>query len=147
MDTITVAQNIAESVEQELARVRAARPSLASRISRAENILVTHHSSRRQRVLRVRTYGGRARFLVSGSGGAVYVVDPASWSCLCPDHHRRGAACEHSIACWALWRVLQAARPASLAPSSRACSFMLPKATGPPAQCPRRTEPSRRGEK
>ena len=99
MDTITVAQNIAECVEQELARVRAARPSLASRISRAENILVTHHSSRRQRVLRVRTYGGRAPFLVSGSGGAVYIVDPASWSCSCPDHYLGGAAWGHSVAC------------------------------------------------
>ena len=101
---------IAERVEQELARLRAALPHLAPRISRAENILVTHLSCRRQRVIRVRTSGGRARFRVSGSKGAVYVVDPRSWECSCPDHHRRGAACKHSIACWALRRASSARR-------------------------------------
>ena len=74
----------------------------------------------------------------------------------CPSHHFTAVTVSvgtavhgerNCVACWALWRVLQAARPASLAPSSRACSFMLPKATGTPARCPRRTEPSRRGEK
>ena len=110
MDTASVVETVAERIEQELARVRAARPSLASRISRAENILVTHLSCRRQRTIRVRVRDGRARFLVSGSGGAVYVVDPASWDCTCPDHHRRGAGCKHALACWALWRA--SARPA-----------------------------------
>lgn len=97
-------EQIAETVEQELARVRAARPSLASRIARAEGILVTHLSCRRQRMIRVRVSGGRPRFLVSGSGGAVYVVNPSDWSCTCPDHHRRAAGCKHALACWALWR-------------------------------------------
>ena len=95
---------IAERVERELERLRAARPALAERVSRAENILVTHLSCRRQRVIRVRVREGRPRFLVSGSAGAVYVVDPASWSCSCPDHHRRGKGCKHALACWALWR-------------------------------------------
>lgn len=104
MAALSVVETIAERVEQELARVRAARPSLASRIDRAENILVTHLSCRRQRLIRVRAAGGRARFLVSGSKGAVYVVDPASWCCSCPDAHRHGRGCKHSIACWALWR-------------------------------------------
>ena len=48
------ADAIAERVERELGRLRAARPRLAERISRAENILVTHLSCRRQRVIRVR---------------------------------------------------------------------------------------------
>ncbi len=105
----SVLDTIAESVERELSRVSAARPGLASRVERAGNIVVTHLSCRRQRVIRVRVREGRARFLVSGSGGAVYVVDPGNWSCSCPDHHRRGAGCKHSIACWALWRA--SARP------------------------------------
>ncbi len=88
----------AEAVEQVLERLKAARPHLVERIARAENILVTHLSCRRQRVLRVRVCDGRARFLVSGSKGAVYVEDPTTWSCSCPDHHRRGAGCRFSVA-------------------------------------------------
>ena len=94
----------AEAFEWELARLRAARPALASRISRAENILVTHLSCRRQRAIRVRVGSGGTRFLVNGSGGAVYVVEPGRWSCSCPEAQRRGRGCKHSIACWALWR-------------------------------------------
>ena len=105
----SLVETIVERVERELARVRAARPALASRVSRAENILVTHLSCRRQHLIRVRANADGARFLVSGSGGAVYVVNPGDWSCSCPDHHRRGAGCKHSIACWALWRA--SARP------------------------------------
>lgn len=105
MDTITVAQSIAERVEREFQRVEACRPGLASRLERAADIVAAHLACRRQRLIRVRVSGGTARFLISGSGGAVYVVDPASWSCTCPDHHRRGAACKHALACWALARV------------------------------------------
>ena len=104
MDTTSVVETVAGRIERELARVRAARPALASRVSCAEGIIVTHLSCRRQRVIRVRSNSDGARFLVSGSGGAVYVVKPDDWSCTCPDHHRRGAGCKHSIACWALWR-------------------------------------------
>ncbi len=107
----SVVQTIAESIEHELDRVKAARPSLASRVERAENILAVHLSCRRQNLIKVRVSNGGARFLVSGSKGAVHVVDPASWSCTCPDHHRRGSGCKHSIACWALWRA-GASRPA-----------------------------------
>ncbi len=114
MDTTSV-ERIAERVERELERVRVARPGLASRTTRAENIVATHLSCRRARVIRVRVRDGRARFLVSGSGGAVYVVNPSDWSCSCPDHHQRGAGCKHSIAAWALWRA--SARPAP----ARAC--------------------------
>ncbi len=110
MATASVVETIAERIERELERVRAARPALSSRISRAEGIVVTHLSCRRQRLIRVRVRDGRPRFLVSGSKGAVYVVDPASWGCSCPDHHRRGAGCKHALACWALWRA--SARPA-----------------------------------
>ena len=110
MDTISVVQ-LPEAVERELDRLRAACPALASRISRAENILVTHLSCRRQRVMRVRVGSDGPRFLVKGSGGAVYVVEPGRWSCSCPDAQRRGRGCKHAIACWALWRA-SARRPA-----------------------------------
>ncbi len=106
----SVSQTIAERIEQELDRLRAARPALATRIDRAGNILVTHLSCRRSNVIRVRVGADGPRFLVSGSGGAVYVVDPANWSCSCPDHHRRGRGCKHALACWALGRA--SARPA-----------------------------------
>ena len=111
MDTISVVETIAERVERELERVRAARPALSSRVSRAEGIVVTHLSCRRQSLIRVRVRDGRPRFLVCGSAGAVYVVDPASWECSCPDAHRRGKGCKHALACWALWRA--SARPAT----------------------------------
>ena len=55
-------ETIAERVERELERLKAARPHLAGRIERAGNILVTHLSCRRQRVIRVRVgRDGRAR--------------------------------------------------------------------------------------
>ncbi len=108
----SVLDTIAESVERELDRVRVARPALASRVGRAGNIVATHLSCRGQRVIRVRVSGGHVRFLVNGSGGAVYVVDPASWECSCPDAHRRGKGCKHALACWALWRA--SARPVVL---------------------------------
>ena len=111
MDTISVVETIAGRVERELERVRAARPALSSRVSRAEGIVVTHLSCRRQSLIRVRVRDGRPRFLVCGSAGAVYVVDPASWECSCPDAHRRGKGCKHALACWALWRA--SARPAT----------------------------------
>ena len=110
---VLCADYVAEAVERELGGLKSARPHLAERVARAEDIVVTHLSCRRQRVIRVRVSGGRPRFLVSGSEGAVYVVDPASWSCSCPDHHRRGVGCKHALACWALWRA--SARPAHVA--------------------------------
>jgi len=81
MANTSVVETIAGRIERELERVRAARPALASRISRAENFLVKHLPCRRQRVIRVRGRDGRPRFLVSGSAGAVYVGDPASREC------------------------------------------------------------------
>lgn len=116
MDTISVEQ-IAERVEQELERLRAARPALSSRISRAENILVTHLSCRRARMIRARVRSGElVGYLVAGSGGAVYSVDPVSWQCSCPDAHRKGKGCKHAITCWALWRA--SARPPFLTKAS-----------------------------
>ena len=96
-----------EAIEQELERLRAARPQLSSRISRAEDLLVTHLSCRRQRLIKVRVNAAKRCFLVSGTttAGAVYVVSPDDWSCSCPDAHRHGRGCKHALACYVLGRV------------------------------------------
>ncbi|MDP8952543.1 MAG: SWIM zinc finger family protein [Actinomycetota bacterium] len=118
-------EELAERIERELERLRKKRPHLSDRIDRAANIVVTHLSCRRQRhqVIRVRIGKGRSRFLVSGSGGAVYSVDPADWTCSCPDHHRRDAACKHALACYLLVR---ASRPLPKLPACTACGQRFP---------------------
>jgi hypothetical protein len=115
----SVAQVLGERAEAELRRVRTARPHLGSRCERAEGILVSHLACGSGGVIRARIRGGElVGFLVRGSGGSVYRVEPwGSWRCSCPDHHRRGKACKHALACWALWR---AGRPATAAEASPA---------------------------
>jgi len=99
-------ERLADAVERVLARLREARPHLEGRIDRAATYLVVHmSSSARTRPIRVRVRRtGRPVFLISSlnSGGITYEVDPADWSCSCPDFHRRGAACKHSLAAWIL---------------------------------------------
>ncbi|PLS85065.1 MAG: hypothetical protein CYG60_14575 [Actinobacteria bacterium] len=114
---------LARRIEAEIERLRAKRPALGERLNRAANLLVTHLSCRRQGVIRVRVRQGRPRLLVSGSGGAVYVVDPADWSCSCPDAHRRGKGCKHSLACYVLVRT---SRPAPKLPACTACGDRFP---------------------
>jgi hypothetical protein len=103
-------EHIAERAEREISRLRDMRPALSARIDRAATILVMQLSSpRRAKAMRVRVGADGPRFLVASgsasSAGAVYVVDPHTWSCTCPDHHRRnGSACKHAIACYVLWR-------------------------------------------
>jgi len=93
-------------VEEALARLRQARPHLEGRLDRAATYLVVHmSSSTRTRPIRVRIRRtGRPVFLVASltSGGVTYEVDPADWSCSCPDYHRRGSACKHALAAWIL---------------------------------------------
>lgn len=108
----SVAQLLGDRAEAELRRARVARPHLSSRCGRAEGILVSHLACGGSGgVIRARVQGGQlVGFLVRGSGGSVYRVEPwGSWQCSCPDHHRRGKACKHALACWALWRA--SARP------------------------------------
>jgi SWIM zinc finger len=97
---------IADAVEEALARLRAARPYLESRMDRAATIVVVHLSSAaRTRPIRCRIRkNGKRVFLVASlsAGGAVYEVDAQDYSCSCPDFHRRGAACKHGIAAWIL---------------------------------------------
>ena len=101
----TPEQDMLDRIEEEIHRLRETRPALSDRIDRATHILVTHLACPRQRPIRVRVRDGRTRFLVTGSGGAIYVVEPRSWSCTCPDYHRNGfGACKHGIACYLLYR-------------------------------------------
>ena len=99
---------VAARVEEEIALLREQRPGLGARLDRATNLLVVHLACPRQRVIRVRIrMNGHARFLVNGSEGAVYIVDPETWSCSCPDYHRRDAICKHALASYLLWRAAQ----------------------------------------
>jgi len=104
-------EQIADRIEEEIQNLRARRPHLEARIDRAAGILVTHLACPRQRVIRFRiAANGRGSFLVNGSGGAVYTVDPTSWTCSCPDHHRRDAICKHALASFLLMRASLPAR-------------------------------------
>ncbi len=101
-------QILAEIMERDISRLLAARPKLASRIERAEHILVSQLSvTNGSRPIKVRISGsGKLTYRVrSGSKLArFYAVDPATWTCECPDHRRRRAACKHVMACWLLER-------------------------------------------
>ena len=107
MDTQSLAE-ITEIMERDIARLKAARPHLASRIERAEHILVTQLSvTNGSRPVKVRCHadGSRSYRVASGSKLArSYAVSPATWGCECPDHGRRRAACKHALACWVLER-------------------------------------------
>jgi hypothetical protein len=109
-DACSSLESIAERAEEEISRLRQIRPALSARTDRAASILVMHLSSpRSSKTMRVRVGAGGPRFLVASgsasSAGAVYVVDPHTWSCTCPDYHRRnGGACKHAIAAYVLWR-------------------------------------------
>ncbi len=107
MDTTRILEN-AERVEAELERLRAARPALSSRISRAESILVTQLSvSNGRRPIKVRIHPDGDHTYVIRSGSKLskeYTVNPHVWSCDCPDHRRRGRGCKHGLACYVLER-------------------------------------------
>jgi hypothetical protein len=112
-------QELADRAVVELARVAAARPALSSRCEWAAGILANHLASPRSGAIRAQLRGGELiGYLVRGSGGAVYRVEPrGSWRCSCPDHHGRhrrhgsSRACKHGLACWALWRAAGAPAP------------------------------------
>ncbi len=105
---------LAASIEAEIGRIREARPHLSSRLDRASNLLLLQLASPpRQRPVKVRIAAdGERRFLVrsTSSRGVVYCVDPTTYSCSCPDAHRRGKGCKHSLACFILKRAARGAR-------------------------------------
>jgi uncharacterized Zn finger protein len=100
---------IQEIVEQ-LDRIKEARPSLASRVERAEHIITTQMSvSNGSRPVRVRLHadGTHKYFVRSGSKlQREYTIDPMTWSCDCPDHSKRREACKHVIVCFTLERLV-----------------------------------------
>jgi uncharacterized Zn finger protein len=104
MDEVRVQQ-----VVEELERIKEARPSLASRVERAEHIIVTQMSvGNGSRPVRVRLLAGGAHKYFVRSGSKLqreYVIDPMTWTCNCPDHAKRSAACKHVIACFTLEKV------------------------------------------
>ena len=99
-------EQLVDAVERVLSRLREARPHLLGRLDRATTILTVHLStSARTRPIKCRIRsGGRRVYLVASlsSRGAVYEVSPADWSCSCPDFHRHGPACKHSLGCFVL---------------------------------------------
>lgn len=105
MDEVRVQQ-----VVEELERIKEARPSLASRVERAEHIICTQLSvSNGSRPVRVRLHadGTHRYFVRSGSKlQREYTIDPMTWTCNCPDHAKRSAACKHVIACFTLERLV-----------------------------------------
>ncbi len=106
---------IAEAVEREIEVLRELRPALSSRLDRAAALLVGQLSlPPHSRPLKVRIGAdGQPRFLVASlaSPGVVYQVDVNSFSCSCPDYHRRNQACKHALAAYVLKRVAREARP------------------------------------
>lgn len=117
-DAPTPPDELLDRIEGEIHRLRERRPALSDRLDRAAGILVQHLSCPRQRVIRVRLREGQVRFLVKGSGGAVYVVNTTDWSCSCPDAHRRGKGCKHGLASFVMWRTAQPRR----VPRVRTCA-------------------------
>jgi hypothetical protein len=105
MDEVRVTQ-----VVEELGRIKEARPSLASRVERAEHIITTQLSvSNGSRPVRVRLLAGGAHRYLVRSGSKLqreYTIDPLSWTCNCPDHSKRNAACKHVIAYFTLERLV-----------------------------------------
>lgn len=101
---------VQEIVEQ-LDRIKEARPSLASRVERAEHIITTQLSvSNGSRPVRVRLLAGGTHEYRVRSGSKLqreYTIDPMTWTCTCPDHERRNAACKHVVACFTLERLVR----------------------------------------
>jgi hypothetical protein len=99
---------LAERTEVEIARIRAARPALESRLDRAGTLLVTQLScSSPLRPIRARIAAdGTCQFLVGSTSSprTTYSVVPGTFECSCPDARRRGKGCKHSLACFILER-------------------------------------------
>jgi hypothetical protein len=127
-------EDLAALVEQEIERIREARPHLSSRLDRVSNLLLLQLASPpRQRPVKVRVGAdGERVFLVrsTSSPGVVYRVDCATYSCSCPDAHRRGIGCKHGLCCFILRRVARMQRRGCSA-CERGWIFMVQKIVDP----------------
>lgn len=88
-------------VENSLYTLRDARPELASRIARAEEILARQFEAGVPRPIRARRYAeGQVVYVVRAANReGEYLIRAESWSCDCPDAE---PGCKHVIACWVL---------------------------------------------
>ncbi len=111
-----IVEEIAAKAEAELERLRAARPALASRIDRAENIICRQLGSLKgYRPIRITLHpDGDHTYHVASDGklGRSYTVNPGTGSCDCADYRRREAGCKHAIACWVIDRAYRVPAPA-----------------------------------
>lgn len=97
-------EHISGACERELARLRACRPEMESRIDSAERLLVSHFRAENgSRPIRIRVSGRGHTYTVSSGSrlGRSYTVEPLGWTCDCPS----SKTCYHILACWILERV------------------------------------------
>jgi hypothetical protein len=126
----TESTRVVETIEREISCLRRARPHLATRIERAEHIIVTQLStSNGTRPVKVRIHADGSRSYTVRSCSKlrrVYTVRGGTLECDCPDARRLSEtppACKHGIACFVLDRVLVAPRPVNgHAPRTSLCS-------------------------
>lgn len=104
MDSTTI--HYTDRIEQELSRLRSARPAMAARIDKGESLLVAHMSvAPSVRPIRVVLHadGSRSYRVRSGSKlSKTYTVEGEGFQCPCP----ATKPCYHALACYVLDRVL-----------------------------------------
>ncbi len=103
---------VVDHIEREIARLKAARPHLSSRVERAEHILVAHLSTANgtHKPVKVRVHADGSRSYTVRSCSKLrraYTVRGSGFECDCPDARRRHAACKHGIAAYILERALR----------------------------------------
>ncbi len=121
---------VVDRIEREIARLKAARPRLSTRVERAEHIIVTHlataNGTHRPVKVRVHADGSRSFAVRSGSKlRKLYTVEADTFRCDCPDSRRkagsrRHSGCKHGIAAYILERALR--RPSESTGSGNSAS-------------------------
>ncbi len=117
MDITKSTATVVDHIEREIARLKAARPRLSTRVERAEHIIVTQLSTANgaHKPVKVRVHADGSRSftvrscskLAKGASRKVYTVEAGTFRCDCPDSRRRHSACKHGIAAYILERALR----------------------------------------